>query len=195
MSDALTKPKRRHPRSLGRKLTSKQLAFAHAYGGGKLTAKAAAIEAGYSPKSTKSQTFDLLNDPLVMAEVEAIREKLREKSAFDAHAAFEEAGRLMQAAQDAGQFNAAIRATEHRAKLHGLVQNKLEVKIEEQVDLAGALAEARARATLRPICDPAQITDAEYTAGTSTCDAGATDCQSVAALPAPPGPRSPDMDS
>lgn len=41
--------------------------------------------------------------------------------------------------------------------------DKLDVSVEHSVDLTGALADARSRVRLLPICDPAQIVDAIYT--------------------------------
>lgn len=70
--------------------------------------------------------------------------------------------------------------------------DRLDVDVNVLVDIAGALAEAKAR-MLRPKCDPAQIEDAEYTVESESCEAGAGDKQSLPRLPAIEDQVQPDV--
>lgn len=68
---------------------------------------------------------------------------------------------------------------------------RVAIDTEIKVSLTEAIEQGKQRA-LRPPCDPALITDAEYTVIPSTCDARASDKQSEeSALPAPPAPIDP----
>lgn len=187
MADAATKPaqkKGRHEAADGGQLSWKQQEFLRHFATG-ITATEACRRAGYSERSARSTAFDLLRHPIIKRELEAIRAKLREQTLWAAADSFEELGRIMDAAEAAGHFSAAVKAAEQRARVHGLMVDKQKVDVTvEVIDISGALAEARAR-ILRPRCDPAQIEDAEYTAQPSGCDARPGDCESLAALPAP----------
>ena len=204
MADAAAKPKKkRHEDADGGQLTWRQQEFLRHFATG-ITATEAARRAGYAERSARSTTFDLLRHPVIKRELEAIRAKLREQLLWEAADAFEEMGRVMDAAEANGQYNAAVNASLHRARICGLIQDKQKIDVTmTTVDLGAALAEARARVTriepvspsLRPMCDPAQIEDAQFTVESVICDARPTDKESVSALPAPPSPRSPDMDS
>lgn len=69
--------------------------------------------------------------------------------------------------------------------------DRLKLEHEVRPSLIQAIDQGKARA-LRPQCDPALITDAEYTVIPSTCDVQASDMQSdEAALPAPHAPIDP----
>src|SRR5690348_13808092 len=159
-----------------------------------MTQKDAALAAGYSPRSTAAM-YDAMKDPKVRAELQRLNEKLREKTVYDAEAAFREAGDAIEFAKQTNNATALCRAIELRSRLHGLLVDKQKIEFESTVDIAGALRDARARVALRPMRDPAQITDAEYTTQPSSCADGARDCESVSRLPAPPGPPQPDMNS
>lgn len=58
--------------------------------------------------------------------------------------------------------------------------DKLDITVEQRVDLAGALAEAKARASLRLMCDPHPVLDAEFETVPSVSTNGSVDDESVA---------------
>lgn len=63
--------------------------------------------------------------------------------------------------------------------------DKLDITVEQRVDLAGALAEARERATLRLMCDSAPPIDGEFEQLPSVTGHRSVDDESVAPRPAP----------
>lgn len=80
--------------------------------------------------------------------------------------------RRMRAAAD---IRMKIGAAYHRERFG----ERVDVNVSGQVDMVAALAEAKAR-ILRPLCDPAQIVDAEYTAIPAPNAFEASDMQSDA---------------
>lgn len=72
------------------------------------------------------------------------------------------------------------RASKLKARVYG---DKLDVTVDHRVDLGEALAAARARATLRPICDPQDVIEGEVVDSPKESDASAVDKQSTPALP------------
>lgn len=174
----------RHELADGGTLTPRQAAFVQAYAVGDKTATQAAIDAGYSAKSARAQTYDLLRHPGVKAELDRIRERITEKTVYDAAAAFNEAGEGIELARKSGNAHALVKAVELRARLHGLLTDKLQVE-SVTVDLIGALRDAKARLhpafpqVPRPMCDPAPAIDAEFAALPKPCDARPIDNQSI----------------
>lgn len=167
------KTKRSHREGSGQRLTHRQRAWLDHYLKG-ATAKDAALAAGYSAGSTKSQTFDLLNHPLIKAELARVEALVRQQTAFDCVAAFNEQGRIMELAIANNHFSAAQKASEMRARLHGLLidRSQMELEVNNRVDIKGALDAARARvvnlslpapkpANVLPACDLAQVEDAQ----------------------------------
>lgn len=61
--------------------------------------------------------------------------------------------------------------------------DKLDVTVEHRIDISDALAAARARATLRPMCDPVDVIEGEVVAAPSVEPVRAIDKQSTATLP------------
>lgn len=57
--------------------------------------------------------------------------------------------------------------------------DKLDITVEQRVDLAGALAEAKERAALRLRCDSDTAIDGEFETVPSVADHGSVDTQSV----------------
>jgi hypothetical protein len=57
--------------------------------------------------------------------------------------------------------------------------DKLDITVEQRVDLAGALAEAKERAALRLRCDPDATIEGEFETVPSVADHGSVDTQSV----------------
>lgn len=180
MTNTKTKPK---PARSGM-LTPLQHAFVQEYAKGDKNATQAAIAAGYSPRSARVQVYDLLRNPDVKAELDRIRERITKKTVYDAAAAFNEAGEALEIARKSNNSHAFTKAVELRAKLHGLLTDKLLVET-VSVDLTAALRDAKARVSaafpplMRPMRDPAPAIDAEYRALPNTCDAGPIGKQSV----------------
>jgi hypothetical protein len=71
-------------------------------------------------------------------------------------------------------------ASKIKPRMYG---DKLDVVIDHRIDISDALAAARARATLRPMCDPADTIDAEFEALSSVEPVGSIDKQSLPQLP------------
>lgn len=154
--------------------------------------KDAALAAGYSESTARTHGYRLRHHPLVVAELRKIEERLREQTVYDCAAAFSEQGRLMELAIEAGQLNAAVKAAEARARLHGLLvdRTKADITVSSTVDLRAALAAANARilpptlalpnsASLLPMRDQAEPHDAEFRDISDTSEAGPSDNESV----------------
>lgn len=175
----------RHEAADGGTLTPRQAAFVQAYAVGDKSATAAAIAAGYSPKSARAQVYDLMRNPGVKAELEGIHERITQRTVYDAAAAFDEAGEGIELARKSGNAHALVKAVELRAKLHGLLTDRLQVD-SVSIDLIGALQDAKARlhprfaAALRPTRDPAPAIEGECAALPAPCEPGATDNESGA---------------
>lgn len=169
-------PKSRHAKGDGGTLTHRQREFIRHYAAGR-SGREAAIAAGYSPASARAQCYDLLRHPQIKAELEKIAERVRGDAAFDAVQALREAERERAKAHEAGQYTAAVKALELKAKLAGLLVEKHELKV-EQPDVTAALAAARARVV--PLRYQAPTIEGEFRALPSACVDGPTDCQSDA---------------
>lgn len=137
--------KPRHAPADGGTLTPKQRAFLTLYASGKFAnATAAAVAAGYSPRSARGSVYDLLRHPRIRNELDAIAERVRERTAYDATACFEEAGAAVAFAKEKGNANAFVKAIELRARIHGLLVDRQQIDV-VMPDISAALAEARAR--------------------------------------------------
>ena len=147
---------------MARELTPQQRQFVASYLGG-ATATQAAIDAGYSAHSAKSRAHVLLSgNKLIRAEIERVQQRLAKTADYNAEkcAAFIDT-RIARAEADK-QHSAAAKYHEQKMKLFGLLIDKQHIAV-EQVDLTGALAEAKAR-LLRPRCDPALAIEGEFEA-------------------------------
>ena len=114
-------------------LTDQQEQFCHAIAKGK--SQFEAYQAAY-PASTKykrsitdSKASTLYALGKVQERIETLRAPLIRKTTYDALAAHEEAGRAFDGAMGAQQYGSAVAAVQLRAKLHGLITEKREVKI------------------------------------------------------------------
>jgi phage terminase small subunit len=173
-------------------LNAKQRAWIDAHVKG-MSDKDAALAAGYSEATARTHAYRLRHHPLVKAELAKIEERLRERTAYDCAAAFAEQGRLMELAIEAGQLNAAVKASEARARLHGLLidRSKQEIAFANTPDLRQALEDARGRVVdvqvpalpnlraVRPMRDLAPPVDAEFRDVSNTCGAGPSDNESL----------------
>jgi phage terminase small subunit len=91
-------------------------------------AKQAAIRAGYSEKTAEQQGYQLLQNTLVLAAIEAGHKILRERCAVSVETLTDEleAARLHAMADEKGA-SAAVSAIMGKAKLHGLIVDKKEL--------------------------------------------------------------------
>lgn len=164
---------------MARELTLQQRKFVASYLGG-ATATQAAIDAGYSAHSAKSRAHVLLSgNKLIRAEIERVQQRLAKTADYNAEkcAAFIDT-RIAKAEADK-QHSAAAKYHEQKMKLFGLLIDKQHISV-EQVDLAGALAEAKERARLRLMCDPAPLIEGDFVALPSVAAIRPIDEQSVA---------------
>lgn len=170
---------------MARELTLQQRKFVASYLGG-ATATQAAIDAGYSKHSAKSRGYVLLHDnDMVKAEIDRVQQRLAKTADYNAEkcAAFIDT-RIAKAEADR-QHSAAAKYHEQKMKLFGLLIDKQHISV-EQVDLAGALAEAKERA-LRLGRDSAPTIEGEFVALPGVVATRSVDHQSVR-QPRTPGP-------
>lgn len=130
-----------------RPLTPKQATFVAEYlktGNGAQSA----IAAGYSRKNARQSAHYLLHHvQAVMEAVSAIRQSVAEKAEYDVEAAMGEALAAMDFAQRTDNANAYVKAVELRAKLMGLLVERIDQRT-VTVDLVAAVNEARCRLDL-----------------------------------------------
>lgn len=166
-----------------RQLTTKQRAFIAAYQTG-ISATQAVIQAGYSAHSARHIAHQLTNDnKLVRAELDKVADKLAEATDYNGQRCMAELDKAIAFAIETKQPNAYVKAIELRARLAGLLRDKLDVTI-ERADMAEALAAARAR-VVRPMCDPDDSIDGEFVALPHSAGDSAIDCESTSRQSAP----------
>ncbi len=142
------------------KLTPRQQRFIAAYQIG-MSALQAAVAAGYSKKSAKHAAYSLMHEnPKVMAELERVRQELAAAAEYNGEKCMAELDSAITFAKENKQANAYVKAIELRARLAGLLRDKLDITV-ERVDLSGALEEAKAR-LVRPSCDPALPIEGQF---------------------------------
>lgn len=127
-------------RRLGR-LTQQQLKFLHAYAASG-DGISAALSAGYSRSSAPQMVRRTLRNPLALDYLETLRAKSRAITAYDLSTAMRESLAVIEFAKERGNAMAYFKAVEHRAKLMGLLVERVETV---SVDLTAALAEAKRR--------------------------------------------------
>lgn len=154
----------------------RQRQFIAAYQRG-ITATQAAIEAGYSPRSAAARGYHLLAHPQVAAELARVQDKLAEEAGYNGDKCMAELDKAIEFAIATKQPNAYVKAIELRARLAGLLRDKIDITV-ERVDLAGALAEATER-RLRLPCDPVRAIEGECVALPSVKGASAVDKESI----------------
>ena len=173
-----------------RELTPKQRAFIAAYQTG-ISATQAVIQAGYSKHSARHIAHTLMHDnKLVRAELDKVSNALAEATEYNGERAMREADEAIVFAKQHKQASAVVKALELKARLAGLLRDKLDVTI-ERVEIGDALAAARAR-VLRPMCDPAESIDGEFVALPAFAGGRSIDNESTAPAPArefPPSER------
>jgi hypothetical protein len=122
-------------------LTDKQRLYVENVARG-LDSRAAARAAGYSESFSRVAVHRLGKNPAVAAAIEAIRAEGRKMAVYDLAAAMREADEVCAFAKLHKNAMAYMKATELRAKLSGLLIDRVEIAA---VDLTGALARAEAR--------------------------------------------------
>ena len=126
MNEASTARMQRYVENLGRGMTSFPAAKA----------------AGYSDSYARVIATRTKNNPMVAQAIESIRAEGRKLACYDVTVAMQEALDDHAFAIQKGNAMAAVKATELRAKLSGLLIDRVEVV---EVDLTGALARAEMR--------------------------------------------------
>jgi phage terminase small subunit len=142
----------------------------------------AAIAAGYSPKTAKHAAYDLQHrNALVMAELRKVRAHLSALTEYNGERAADDCDKGMQFALRTDNANAFMKAVELKARLNGLLRDKLDVTV-ERLDINDALAAARARAAVRPLCDLPPPIDGEFEALPSSQRVRSIDNESTSPL-------------
>jgi hypothetical protein len=160
-------------------LTIKQQKFIQALQMG-LDGTHAAIAAGYSQRSARFTAYELQNcNKPVMSALAKVRVELSERAAYTGDKAMQEASEAIARAIINKNDNAVARLIELRAKLSGLLREKLDITLEHRPDIGNALATARARA-LRPMRDLPPPIDGEFQALPTSAAARAPDKKSDA---------------
>lgn len=162
-----------------RNLTPKQQAFIAAYQGG-MTALDAAIHAGYSPRTAKQAAYQLKHkNKLVAAELAKAQQRLAEAAEYNGERCMAELDKAIAFAVQTKQPNAYVKAIELRARLAGLLRDKVDVTV-ERIDINGALSAARARIDkLRLPCDPTDVIEGEVVAAPGSAGSGSIDNKST----------------
>lgn len=153
------------------RLTDQQEIFCHEMVKGKT--QFAAFQIAY-PKSvhwkrsqTDAKASALAAQEKIVGRIEALRAPIIRKTTYDALAAHEEAGAVLAGAMAAQQFGPAVAAVQLRAKIHGLITEKREVKVtkmddfdaHEKEDMIQALTNELARR--KALGAPTDVTDVE----------------------------------
>ncbi len=106
----------------------------------------AAIAAGYSKHSASQVAYRLLNlSPAVMEAVKEARAIAMRKCEYSAEVAMREAEEAIEFAKETKNANALVKAVELRARLNGLIIDRIDQRMAVMVDLGEALREAKAR--------------------------------------------------
>ncbi len=139
-------------------LTARQSRFVNAYVAG-MSAAEAARQAGYKAAYAQKAARDILTHPTVAATIQELRMDLTKKTQYDLEAAVAETDKwiAMIEASASPNFMAASRLIQHKAELHGLLIQRVEVK--PSVDIRDALAAARARVAAHVVNVPALPSD------------------------------------
>ena len=125
-----------------RRLTQRQQKFVEAYLTG-IPASEAAKQAGYSP-SKAHRGASLLELPAVAEMVKDVREKACEQSVYNLSQAMQESLEVIEFSKENKNSMAYFKAVEHRAKLSGLLTDRVDVRV-ATVNIRTALDEARSR--------------------------------------------------
>lgn len=127
-------------------LTLRKQAFVHEYMRNGGNATQAAIGAGYAYNNARTQGYRLVNhDDAVKKELERARAELAERTDYDAEQAMTELGTVIEFARETKNATAMARGVELRMRMAGLLVDKHELNVQGNVDITGALIDARMR--------------------------------------------------
>ncbi|HET6807280.1 MAG TPA: terminase small subunit [Frateuria sp.] len=123
----------------------------------------AAIAAGYSVRSAKHAAYQLLHEnKLVRAELERVRQQLVALTEYNGERCMAECDDGIAFARRTDNANAFARLVELKARLTGLLREKVDITV-ERIDVTDALAAARARVDrMRPPCDLPPAIEGEF---------------------------------
>lgn len=128
------------------------------------------MEAGYSRRSAKHTAHQLLHEnKLVRAELERVRQHLAETTEYNGERCMAECSEAIQRAIANKNDNAVARLIETKARLAGLLRDKIDLTVEQKVDLTDALAAAKSR-VVRSMCDLPPPIDGQFVALPSAAD-------------------------
>jgi hypothetical protein len=127
-----------------------------------ITATEAARRAGYSDAAGRASRLLTTNES-VMRAIDAWRERQRLRGEYTVEKAMRETERGMVLAEKGNQMNAFVRAVELRARLHGLLVDKVEATIDTGPNLAQAIALARQRGAELIARRGAIVVDSQFT--------------------------------
>ena len=126
------------PKAKRNRITPRQLHYAELRGSG-LSQAEAARQAGYSAKAAACKAD---RNPIVQQYLNGIQNAARVKAGYTVAIAMEEAKDSMRFAHETKNANAYCKAVELRAKLSGLLIERVEVV---SIDLSGSIARAEQR--------------------------------------------------
>lgn len=145
-----------------------------------MTALDAAIHAGYSPRTAKQAAYQLKHkNKLVAAELAKAQQRLADAAGYNGTRCMAELDEAIAFAVETKQPNAYVKAIELRARLAGLLRDKVDVTV-ERIDINDALSAARARIdNLRHPCDPVAAIEGEFQELPSSTGRGSIDNKST----------------
>jgi hypothetical protein len=152
-------------------LTDQQEKFCHEIVKGKSQFEAYQVAYPTSVKWKRGQIDHkasvLSGQEKIQGRIDTLRQPLIRKTTYDALAAHEEAGMILDRAMEVNQLGPAVAAVQLRAKLHGLITEKREVKVTkmddfsatEQLDMISALSAELARR--KALSAPSDVQDVD----------------------------------
>ena len=126
-----------------RELNPRQLTFVKHYTSGLHSAAEAARMSGYAPAHARRASQYILSQQKIKQAIAEARTAIGAATVYDGVAASKELDTVIAFARETKNATAMTRAIEIRLKLHGLLIERVQMTT---IDIAGALAEARARA-------------------------------------------------
>jgi phage terminase small subunit len=128
-------------------LSPQQQRFLAAYMTG-ISARAAALEAGYSKTTADKRAYELLHqNPAMKVALAEARNGLQLLANYNADSAMADFVAAAEFAIKTNNANALVKATEMKARLKGLLIDRAELTVTEKLDVNATLREARARMT------------------------------------------------
>jgi hypothetical protein len=124
-----------------RQLSAKQVQFLDLYAVNQ-NAKQSALSVGWSATSARQMAYRTLRHPRAQGYLRSLQSESRAIVAYDLATAMKESLEVISYAKEKGNAMAYFKAVEHRAKLSGLLIDRVMV---EKVDLTAALEAARSR--------------------------------------------------